>query len=288
VISGSNPPLTDYLCERNNMRHILSVRLAVLAIIILSVSHSCKNASRKKLPENFNYSNFKDSIKSEKYDTSGDGSNIFDTTLLTPEKDSLNTLLIRIDTAWHRDLSMMEQVDSLRKIWKKMEKYSPEELEIIKENTRVLDSFLMGKAIPENMPCREQGCLVYAQIVKSTQTLYLYLDATIIDSFPVSTGIGKYETPNLNVRASGPLFKKYTSRKFPGGNFEGLGNMPYAVFIKGGYAIHGTTIGNFAKLGSRASHGCIRLHPVNAKIFYELVRLIGINNTWVSITDSLP
>jgi lipoprotein-anchoring transpeptidase ErfK/SrfK len=92
----------------------------------------------------------------------------------------------------------------------------------------------------------------------------------------------------LSVRASGPLFKKYTSRKFPGGNYQGLGNMPYAVFIKGGYAIHGTTTGNFAKLGTRASHGCIRLHPVNAKIFYELVKLIGINNTWVSITDSLP
>ena len=270
------------------MKLILSVKLAVLAIIILSVSHSCKNASRKKLPENFNYNTFKDSIKSEKYDTSGDGSNIFDTTLLTPDADSLNTLLIRIDTAWHRDLSMMEQIDSLRILWKKMEKYSPEDMEIIKENTRVLDSFLTNKIVPETTPCREQGCLIYVQIVKSTQTLYLYLDAALIDSFPVSTGIGKYETPKLSVRASGPLFKKYTSRKFPGGNYQGLGNMPYAVFIKGGYAIHGTTTGNFAKLGTRASHGCIRLHPVNAKIFYELVKLIGINNTWVSITDSLP
>jgi lipoprotein-anchoring transpeptidase ErfK/SrfK len=62
--------------------------------------------------------------------------------------------------------------------------------------------------------------------------------------------------------------------------------MPYAVFIKVVYAIHGSTTGNFSKLETRASHGCIRLHPVNAKIFYELVRLIGINNTWVSITDS--
>jgi hypothetical protein len=49
----------------------------------------------------------------------------------------------------------------------------------------------------------------------------------------------------LNVRGSGPIFKKYTSKKFSGGNYEGLANMPYAVFIKGGYAIHGTTTGNF-------------------------------------------
>jgi L,D-transpeptidase catalytic domain len=249
---------------------------------------SCNRAPGKKLPENFNYNTFKDSIKAEKYDTSGDDSNIFDTRLLTPDADSLNTLLLQIDTVWHRDILMMEQIDSLRNLWKKMDKYSPEELEIIKENRKVLDSFLTTKTVPEKMPCRELGCLVYVQIVKSTQTLYLYLDAKLIDSFPVSTGIRKYETPKLNVRASGPLFKKYNSRKFPGGNYQGLGNMPYAVFIKGGYAIHGTTTGNFAKLGSRASHGCVRLHPVNAKIFYELVKLIGINNTWVSITDSLP
>ena len=217
----------------------------------------------------------------------GDGnSNIFDTTWLTPDADSLNTLLIQIDTAWHRDLSMLGQIDSLRKLPKKMDKYSPEELEILKENTRPLDSFLTTKIVPETTPCREQGCLVYVQIVKSTQTLYLYLDAALIDSFPVSTGIGKYETPELNIRASGPLFRKYASRKFPGGNYQGLGNMHYAVFIKGVYAIHGTTNGNFSKLGTRTSHGCIRLRPVNAKIFYELARLIGINNTWVSITDS--
>lgn len=270
------------------MKFILSVKATLLAVILFSVLQSCDSPSRKKLPENFNYNAFKDSIKAEKYDTSGDDSNIFDTTFLTPEIDSINALLIQIDTVWHRDITMFEQIDSLRKIWKKMEKYSPEELAILKENTKLLDSFLTNKKDPENTPCREEGCLLYAQIVKSTQNLYLYLDAVLIDSFPVSTGEGKYETPKLNVRASGPLLKKYTSKKFPGGNYQGLGNMPYAVFIKGGYAIHGTTTGNFAKLGTRASHGCIRLHPVNAKIFYELVKLIGISNTWVSITDSLP
>ncbi|HQX95541.1 MAG TPA: L,D-transpeptidase family protein, partial [Chitinophagaceae bacterium] len=53
------------------------------------------------------------------------------------------------------------------------------------------------------------------------------------------------------------------------------------------YAIHGTTTGNFAKLGTRASHGCIRLHPDNAKIFNALVKTVGLNNTWVSIKDSV-
>jgi lipoprotein-anchoring transpeptidase ErfK/SrfK len=61
--------------------------------------------------------------------------------------------------------------------------------------------------------------------------------------------------------------------------------MPYAVFIRGGYAIHGTTPGNFSKLGTRASHGCIRLHPDNAKLFNELVKRVGLENTWVKIME---
>ena len=66
-----------------------------------------------------------------------------------------------------------------------------------------------------------------------------------------------------------------------------MGNIPYAVFVKGGYAIHGTTPGNFSKLGTEASHGCIRLHPDHGRVFYELVRLIGLSNTWVKVQDTI-
>ena len=89
----------------------------------------------------------------------------------------------------------------------------------------------------------------------------------------------------MDLRPSGPVFRKYTSRKFPGGNYKGLGNMPYVVFVRGGYAIHGTTSGNIPKLGKKASHGCIRLHPDNGKIFNELVRKAGLSNTWVTIEE---
>lgn len=256
--------------------------------MVLLILHSCNSTTRKKLPENFKYSAFKDSIKAGQFDTSGNGSNIFDSTLFIPGIDSVNTLLIKMDSTWHHDIAMMAQIDTLLKIWKKAEKYSPAEIEIIKENIKVLDSFLAFRTTTVDSSCRETGCLIYAEIVKSKQMLYLYLDSELIDSFPVSTGMRRYETPQMSVRPSGPLLKKYTSKKFPGGNYQGLGNMPYAVFIRGGYAIHGTTTGNFTKLGTRASHGCIRLHPVNAKIFYELVNRMGIENTWVRIRDSLP
>jgi lipoprotein-anchoring transpeptidase ErfK/SrfK len=190
---------------------------------------------------------------------------------------------------WRRDIVIAGQVDTLLKIWKKEDRYTAAELEIIKENIKVLDSFLAKKAIGRTITCREKDCLVYVQIIKSTQTMYLYLDAELVDSFRVSTGMGKkYRTPNMSVRPSGPVFIKYTSKKIPAGNYHGLGNMPYAVFIRGGYAIHGTTVGNFSRLGTPASHGCIRLHPENAKLFYELVKRTGLAYTWVSIKDSLP
>jgi len=59
--------------------------------------------------------------------------------------------------------------------------------------------------------------------------------------------------------------------------------MPYAVFISGGYAIHGTTRGNWSRLGKPASHGCIRLHPDNGQIFNVLVRRNGISNVWITV-----
>lgn len=132
--------------------------------------------------------------------------------------------------------------------------------------------------------CRQKDCRLWARVSKEKQRLFLYLDGQLVDSFKVSTGLsGEFETPSFDVRPSGPVFRRYTSRKFPGGNYMGLGNMPYAVFFSGGFAIHGTTQGNIPRLGTRASHGCIRLHPDNARLFFELVQSVGLRNTWVTI-----
>jgi lipoprotein-anchoring transpeptidase ErfK/SrfK len=52
-----------------------------------------------------------------------------------------------------------------------------------------------------------------------------------------------------------------------------LSPMPYSIFFRGGYAIHGTN--EIGKLGRPVSHGCVRLHPANARRLFELVRLYG-------------
>jgi lipoprotein-anchoring transpeptidase ErfK/SrfK len=57
--------------------------------------------------------------------------------------------------------------------------------------------------------------------------------------------------------------------------------MPHSVFFSGGYAIHGTPY--VQRLGRRASHGCVRLHPANAARLYKLVLIYGLDNTRIRI-----
>ncbi len=240
-------------------------------LIIISgvIASSCLSSNTPK-KHAFRYEAFKDSL-SRIRDTLPDSTNIFDKASFIPSVNSLDSLLLNIDSI----LSRLKRQDLLA---------APEKSAVL-ENLRMLDSFYRSRDTVGN-PCHEESCSLYAHVIKSRQTLYLYLDGELRDSFAVSTGKKDYTTPDMSVRPRGPYFTRYTSRKFPGGNYKGLGNMPYAVFVKGGYAIHGTTPGNFSKLGSIASHGCIRLHPDNARVFYELVKIFGLQNTWVKVSES--
>lgn len=131
--------------------------------------------------------------------------------------------------------------------------------------------------------CYRSSCKVYIRVRKSDQRLYLYVNGNPQGEFIVSTGAPRTETPNFDRHPNGRIYDKYSSRTYPGGDYMGLGNMPYAVFIEGGFAIHGTTKGNFKYLGRKASHGCIRMHPDDAFIINRLVREHGIYNTWIQV-----
>lgn len=148
----------------------------------------------------------------------------------------------------------------------------------------------LGEGLPEGLiaakrSCYRVNCRVWAQIVKSTQALYIYVDGVYTAGYYVSTGLPEYETPNFDTHPDGRIYDKYTSTKYPDGDYNGLGNMPYAVFIKGGFAIHGTTLGNVKRLGRKASHGCVRVHPDVGHYFNRLVRQAGVRNVWVTIQE---
>jgi lipoprotein-anchoring transpeptidase ErfK/SrfK len=91
----------------------------------------------------------------------------------------------------------------------------------------------------------------------------------------VSTGTTGFETPTGKYRPTW-LSKDHRSKQYNDAP------MPYAVFFMGGYAIHGTDA--IAKLGQPASHGCVRLAPENAAVFFNLVETYGKFNTRIIVT----
>ena len=133
--------------------------------------------------------------------------------------------------------------------------------------------------------CSRFTCPVYLQVVKYTQTAYLYRNGQLTETWKVSTGAPGHGTPNFDRHPNGRIYDKYSSKTYPGGNYNGLGNMPYAVFIEGGFAVHGTPQSNWKNLGRRASHGCIRVHPDNGYTFNRLVREFGVSNVWITVQN---
>ena len=116
--------------------------------------------------------------------------------------------------------------------------------------------------------------LVLARVDLSDQKMYVYVDEKLEYVFPISSGRGSYHTPTGQWNAAW-LSRYHRSKKYHNAP------MPYSVFFYRGYAVHGTT--DIRHLGAPASHGCIRLHPDNAKIFFSLVQENGKASTLISI-----
>lgn len=150
------------------------------------------------------------------------------------------------------------------------------------ETDGLLNPSLYGDLLMNVGGCYRESCSVYVYVSIEKQRLYLYVNGQRYAKWKISSGL-LGPTRRWDSHPHGPIRTKYTSKKFPGGDWNGLGNMPYAVFYKGGFAIHGTPEANWKKLGQPASHGCIRLHPENARILNGFVREVGLNNTWFTI-----
>jgi len=93
-------------------------------------------------------------------------------------------------------------------------------------------------------------------------------------SFDVSTGRKGYSTPKGSYGVQ-RMYKEYYSRKYD------WSPMPYSIFFRGGYAIHGTY--DTKRLGRVASHGCVRLAPENARRLYNLVLKHGSGNVSIRV-----
>jgi hypothetical protein len=113
----------------------------------------------------------------------------------------------------------------------------------------------------------------------TAQLMRVYVDGELTYEWKVSTGREKVEKAK-----SGRVYLTTT----PVGYFRPTrlvanyhsntwkADMPHAVFFIGGVAIHAST--HIEQLGQRASGGCVRLSPKNARTFFNLVQKMKIEN----------
>ncbi|RST81542.1 L,D-transpeptidase [Aquibium carbonis] len=117
---------------------------------------------------------------------------------------------------------------------------------------------------------------VVARIDVSSQTMTVSKHGRVLYTWPVSTARKGFVTPRGQYRPT-RMHEMWYSRKYD------MSPMPYSIFFRGGYAIHGT---NYVKqLGRPASHGCVRLHTANAARLYALVKEVGPGNARIVVTN---
>jgi hypothetical protein len=113
---------------------------------------------------------------------------------------------------------------------------------------------------------------------KNAQQMTVAVDGVERYHWPVSTGIPSYETPNGSFRTF-RMEEDHFSKEFDDAP------MPHSIFFtKIGHAIHGTD--SVSRLGSPASHGCVRLSRAHAATLYDLVQREGVLKTTVTLTGS--
>ena len=115
---------------------------------------------------------------------------------------------------------------------------------------------------------------ILATVDISDQRMQVFVDGWPRYSWPVSTARSGYVTP-VGTYTAQRLAVMWYSRKYE------MSPMPHSIFFNGGYAIHGTYY--VKRLGTPASHGCVRLHPDNAATLFSLVEANGMASTQIIV-----
>ena len=121
---------------------------------------------------------------------------------------------------------------------------------------------------------------VLVTIDKSAQQMTVAVDGRPLYQWPVSTGRAGYDTPSGKFKAF-RMERDHFSKEWD------EAPMPFSIFFTPkGHAIHGSL--DVKRLGTPASHGCVRLHPGAAATLFALVRRAGMANTAIVITGARP
>jgi len=120
--------------------------------------------------------------------------------------------------------------------------------------------------------CAQAGIRV--EISRASQTMDVIVDGEHAYTWRVSTGRPGWPTP------PGTFHPQFMAARWYSRIFNNA-PMPHSIFYSGPFAIHGTT--DIARLGSPASHGCIRLAPADAAVLFGLVEKEGKGNTTIVV-----
>jgi lipoprotein-anchoring transpeptidase ErfK/SrfK len=131
---------------------------------------------------------------------------------------------------------------------------------------------------PASAPVEPPRPTIVITVDKATQRMNVMVNGEHRWSWPVSTGTRGYATPR---GAFKPILLSRHHRSREWNNAP----MPYAIFFTNrGHAIHASDA--VWRLGSPASHGCVRLSIANARQLFALVQQHGMSKTSVTITGT--
>lgn len=116
--------------------------------------------------------------------------------------------------------------------------------------------------------------VVVAKVDLSQQRMNVFVNGFHQHSWRISSARRGYRTPLGKYKPTW-MSRMHYSRRYDNSP------MPHSIFFYKGYAIHGTNY--IRSLGRPASHGCVRLHPGNARKLYNLVRRFGKKNTRIIV-----
>jgi lipoprotein-anchoring transpeptidase ErfK/SrfK len=126
------------------------------------------------------------------------------------------------------------------------------------------------------LPVLAAAAPLVAKVDISSQTMTVIQDGVATHIWPVSTARSGKWTPR------GTFSAQWLSRYHKSSLYNNA-PMPYSIFFRGNYAIHGTN--QISRLGRPASAGCVRLHPENAAVLFQLTQAVGKENLKVVIEN---
>ena len=137
---------------------------------------------------------------------------------------------------------------------------------------------VLAGVLVAGMAARPASANVLITIDKSSQRMTVAVNGETRWNWRVSTGRVGRDTPSGKFQAF-RMEADHFSKEFD------EAPMPHSIFFtKIGHAIHGSF--DIRRLGTPASHGCVRLDPANASKLYALVQQDGVLNTTVVLTGS--